>query len=104
MDTGVGSEFHTVSVQSQESDIVVVGSRTVTLVFDHSQHFVIHVFRFIVVAAVVFQKTNADIFSFESILNLFQIYLQVGAAKKISAVLLSSWFFKKRETFCIRRF
>lgn len=67
MDTRVGSEFHAFRVQPQERDVVVVGIRAVPLVFDHSQHFEVHVFRLLRVAAIVFQEPNADVLAFESV-------------------------------------
>lgn len=67
VDTGVGSEFNPIGVHPQQCDVVVIRSRTVTLVLDHSQHFEVDVFCFLCIATVVFQKSYADIFRFEPV-------------------------------------
>lgn len=70
VDTGVGSEFNPIGVHPQQCDVVVVRSRAVTLVLDHSQHFEVDVFGFLCIATIVFQKSYADIFRFESVFKI----------------------------------
>lgn len=74
MYTGIGTEFHALGVQSQQRDVVVVRGRAVSLVLDHPGHFEIDVFGFVVATTVVFQKSYADIFSFESVRNNLILY------------------------------
>lgn len=68
MNTGVGSEFHSIGFHTQQCDVVVVRRRAIPLVLDHLQHFEVDVFRFFCIATIVFQKSHADVFRFESIL------------------------------------
>lgn len=70
MNTGVGSEFHPIGFHTQQCDVVVVGCRAIPLVLDHPQHFEVYVFRFLCIAAIVLQKSHADVFSFESMFEI----------------------------------
>lgn len=72
MDTGVGSEFHSIGVHTQQCDVVVVRRRAISLVLYHPQYFEVDVFRFFCVAAIVFQKSHAYVFRFESIFEIVQ--------------------------------
>lgn len=67
MDTGIRTKLYAFRVHSQQRDVVVVRSRTVSLVFDHSKHFQVDVFRVIGIAAVMFQESYTDVFPFESV-------------------------------------
>jgi len=70
MDTGVGSEFNPIGVHTQQCDVVIVRRRAIPLVLDHPQHFVVDVFRFFCIAAIVFQKSHADVFRIKSMFEI----------------------------------